>query len=186
MTKKINRILVIGLSIFSLIYLIFNVETLNVSRILILLAMIPVLYVPTILRKIFHLKISDEVELFYIVFVFFAQLCGSIFHFYHRYEFYDKMLHFASGILTCTFALVLLKNNKATGISLLSKIIFMILFSLAISGIWEIFEFTSDNLLNGDTQHVIATGVDDTMLDMISAFIGSVIFGLLYYFYKKK
>lgn len=186
MTKKINKVLISGISIFSIIYLILNLEILKFSRILILIAMIPVLLIPSILRKVFKLKIEDEIELFYIIFVLFAQLFGSVFMFYQRYPFYDKLLHFSSGILTSTFALVFLKNNKAKGVSLLSKLVVIIIFSVAIAGFWEMFEFLSDKILNSDTQNVLTTGVDDTMYDIISAFIGSVIFSIFYFFYKKK
>lgn len=184
--KKTNQILISGISIFSIIYLILNLETLKFSRILILITIIPVLLIPSILRKVFKLKIADEIELFYVIFVIFAQLLGSVFMFYQRYPLYDKLLHFSSGILTSTFALVFLKNNKATGISLLSKIAFVILFSVAIAGLWEMFEFLSDKVLNGDTQHALTTGVDDTMYDIISAFIGSITFSIFYFVYKKK
>ena len=38
----------------------------------------------------------------------------------------------------------------------------------------------SDNLLNGDAQRVAISGVTDTMLDMIAAFIASIIFSITY------
>ena len=56
-------------------------------------------------------------------------------------------------------------------------------------GVWEIFEFTNDAIFQADAQHVMTTGVDDTMLDMIVALLGSVIVVVIYgieYFLKKK
>ena len=60
-------------------------------------------------------------------------------------------------------------------------IIFMIAFGLMIASFWEFFEFASDNILGGDTQWVKETGVDDTMGDMLIAFLGSILF-CIYYF----
>ena len=41
-------------------------------------------------------------------------------------------------------------------------------------------EFTCDNLFGKDAQNVLTTGVDDTMWDMIVAFIGSILVSILY------
>ena len=58
----------------------------------------------------------------------------------------------------------------------------MIIFSLAVAALWEMFEYTCNILFGGDAQMVAKTGVNDTMQDMIVAFIGSMITSLIYYF----
>ena len=50
-----------------------------------------------------------------------------------------------------------------------------------IASFWEFFKFLSDKVLKGDTQWVLLTGVDDTMTDMLIAFLSSVIFSVFYY-----
>ena len=55
-----------------------------------------------------------------------------------------------------------------------------------VAGIWEIFEFTVSKIMGTDPQHVKTTGVDDTMLDTIMAFTGSVIFIIINSFKKEK
>ena len=58
--------------------------------------------------------------------------------------------------------------------------------SLSSACIWEIFEFSIDNLFNMNLQHNIDTGVIDTMKDIIACTTGAFISGLSYYFYRKK
>ena len=53
------------------------------------------------------------------------------------------------------------------------------------AGLWETFEFVCNILFGGDAQRVVATGVNDTMLDMIVAFIGASLFSLGYYLKEK-
>ena len=52
--------------------------------------------------------------------------------------------------------------------------------TLMVAGLWEIFEFTVDNLLGGDAQKVLTTGVTDTMKDIICALLGSILFSFCY------
>ena len=51
-----------------------------------------------------------------------------------------------------------------------------------VAGIWEIFEFTCDKLFNKDAQHVLTTGVNDTMKDMIVAILGTSSMAIIYLF----
>ena len=56
------------------------------------------------------------------------------------------------------------------------------------AGLWETFEFTCDKIFDKDAQRVLLTGVNDTMKDMIVAYIGSLVFILFYsyeYMYDK-
>lgn len=63
------------------------------------------------------------------------------------------------------------------------NIIFIVSFSIALAGLWEIFEFTADNLTGQDAQDFLLTGLDDTMYDLILATFGSILYGI--YYYKK-
>ena len=49
-----------------------------------------------------------------------------------------------------------------------------------VAGAWEFFEFGMDQLTGSNLQHWIETGVEDTMYDMLAAFIGSVLFLTIY------
>jgi hypothetical protein len=45
--------------------------------------------------------------------------------------------------------------------------------------LWEFFEFACDKLLGQSMQQLVSIGVDDTMYDLIMAFIGSLIGGFM-------
>lgn len=183
--KKFNTFLIIITICFSLIYLIINVNSLTLSQILVILSIIPVLLLVRIIRKIFKLKIDDNLELTYIIFVIFAQLIGSVLQVYSILDYYDKFVHFLSGTLTSIFAITILNNTKLKNRTIVIDIIFIFSFTLAIASLWEFFEFISDLIFKGNAQNV-ETGVTDTMLDMILAFISSIIFSIIYYFKANK
>lgn len=132
--------------------------------------------VPTMVRKILHLKISYTMELVYLLFIIFGHFIGSILGIYNEIPHYDKIMHTLSGVLTSFVAIIVLNNiNQYKFKNVIFNIVFMIVFSLAIAGIWEIFEFTNDILFQADAQRVAISGVDDTMLDMIVALFGSIL-----------
>ena len=132
--------------------------------------------VPTMVRKILHLKISYTMEFVYLLFIIFGHFIGSILGIYNEIPHYDKIMHTLSGVLTSFVALIVLNNiNQYKFKNVIFNIVFMIVFSLAVAGIWEIFEFTSDILFQADAQRVAISGVNDTMLDMIVALFGSVL-----------
>ena len=132
--------------------------------------------VPTMVRKILHLKISYTMELVYLLFIIFGHFIGSILGIYNEIPHYDKIMHTLSGVLTSFVALIVLNNiNQYKFKNVIFNIVFMIVFSLAVAGIWEIFEFTSDILFQADAQRVTISGVNDTMLDMIVALFGSIL-----------
>lgn len=132
--------------------------------------------VPTMVRKILHLKISYTMELVYLLFIIFGHFIGSILGIYNEIPHYDKIMHTLSGVLTSFVALIVLNNiNQYKFKNVIFNIVFMIVFSLAVAGIWEIFEFTNDILFQADAQRVAISGVNDTMLDMIVALFGSIL-----------
>lgn len=132
--------------------------------------------VPTMVRKILHLKISYTMELVYLLFIIFGHFIGSILGIYNEISHYDKIMHTLSGVLTSFIALIVLNNiNQYKFKNVIFNIVFMIVFSLAVAGIWEIFEFTNDILFQADAQKVAISGVNDTMLDMIVALFGSIL-----------
>lgn len=150
------------------------------SNILVCLSLYLIVFLPKMLRK-FSSKVNYLIELIFLLFILFAQLLGSILHFYGIIYWYDSFMHYISGVLTSFLAVLLLVLfNKYDEKDRLFNIIFIISITLMVAGLWEIFEFTADNLLGGDAQKVVATGVTDTMKDIICALLGSVLFSFCY------
>ena len=76
-------------------------------------------------------------------------------------------------------------NNKEIKINLFN-IIFLFGFCFLVAGSWEIIEFIGDKLLKTNFQHSIENGVNDTMEDIICAFIGYTIALITYFKCNKK
>lgn len=148
---------------------------------LIRFAIVPVMLVPLILRKVFHREIGAKLETIYLLFVFCAHFLGSIIDLYHSVPGYDKVMHLLSGSVSALVALyVLIKLNQYSEKSLFFNVLFIIAFTIMIAGFWEYYEYTCDQLFQKDAQNVLTTGVGDTMQDMIAATIGSILVIIMY------
>lgn len=183
MNKKINLLLIVIAIIGGIFYGILRILGNDLYGFLICISIIPVMLLPYLLQKFFHLSISPQIESMYLIFVFFAHFLGSIVNFYHIINGYDKIMHLISGMLSAFigfYLLVKLHHYKKT--QLLFTIIFVIGVTLSIASLWEFYEFISDNIFQKDAQNVLTTGVTDTMLDMLMAFIGASIVCMKYYF----
>ena len=185
-TKLINLSIIFSVSIFSIIYLFFGNHEHGLYKTLIITSIIPIMFIPNLLNNLLKININYEIELIYLIFIFFGYFLGSILNFYGKITLYDKIIHGLSGIISSILALtILIKSNNYDKNSLWLKIIFIICITLTVAVSWEFFEFINDNIFNKDAQKVITTGVNDTMLDMLMALIGSIIFCIFYIFENK-
>jgi hypothetical protein len=145
-------------------------------------------YLPKLFEKQYNINLPLELEMLVIAFLYAAFFLGEMNDFYHRYWWWDIMLHTVSGIVLAYIGFIILYvlngNNKikANPFWLAS---FAFCFAMAMAGIWEIFEFAMDELWGWDMQRR-ATGVIDTMWDLIVATIGGLIISIIGYFYLKK
>lgn len=184
--KKINNIIIILSLIVELIYFIMN-PIITVDNILLLLSYIPVIFIPRIFNFIFKkskIKITDDIEFVYLIFLILAFLFGSIMGGYSKIYWYDSFTHLLSGVFTAFMAPILLKwLNRYDKKDIVFNIIYIILITLSVAVLWECTEFTIDKTLGTDTQKVLTTGVNDTMKDMICALAGSILYSI-YYLYS--
>ena len=177
----INRCINVVLILFMFYKVVVDLNNMSFSKVLTVLSIIPILLVPHIIKKIFKYQMSEVLKLIYYLFVIVALVLGSILGWYYQISWFDLFTHFLSGILTSFLSLILLKQKKLLKEESIGFIIlYMISFTLMVASFWEFFEFTSDKLLGGDAQWVIKTGVDDTMTDMLIAFLGSISFSIYF------
>lgn len=109
-----------------------------------------------------------------LVFVFMASPVGSVIDMYRIWGPYDKIVHFASGVLLAAAGLEAVKKLGGSRNGNMLNLSFAFLFSSACAGMWEIFEFAADRLSGGDMQR----GMVDTVTDMISGNAGAACFVL--------
>ena len=138
------------------------------------IAVIPLIFAGDILKKL-GVRTSAIIEIIFLIFLFISSILGSLFHFYEFVDYFDKFAHLLSGIVTAILGIIMLKKWRIKSKHQLSfDIILMNILSLAIASAWEIYEFVASKALNSDLQRVGASGVPDTVHDMIVALIGSL------------
>ena len=145
------------------------------------IAVIPLIFAGDILKKL-GVRTSAIIEIIFLIFLFISSILGSLFHFYEFVDYFDKFAHLLSGIVTAILGIKKMKKWRIKSKHQLSfDIILMNILSLAIASAWEIYEFVASKALNSDLQRVGASGVTDTVHDMIVALIGSLMVSVMYY-----
>mgnify|MGYP004458660299 CR=1 FL=1 len=177
--KLINKIVASIILIGTIIFMIKDPRT---SRMLTYLSVIPLILVPVIVRKFICKLESVDITIYYI-FIFFAYLLGCCANLYNKTANFDSIMHFSSGVYTMFIALKLSNYKKIS--DKVVKLIFCFGFIFMVAGIWEICEFSADKILHTRFQHNETEGVNDTMIDIIMAFIGSIITYIFYNIKKK-
>ena len=175
--KKINIILII-ISIILSIYISFTqeLELVNIAKNLSIIITINAVY---IIKKVFKLNISEELNFIYILFIILTHLIGVNFNLFVSIYWFDKFTHFVSGLLSSILAIYILRKFKKNDNNIFNYI-FIISFALMVASLWEIMEYTFSCILPVDPQKVELTGVNDTMGDIIVAFLGSIIISISY------
>ncbi|MFC7373333.1 hypothetical protein ACFQPF_16965 [Fictibacillus iocasae] len=130
--------------------------------------------VPLVLAKFTKVKFNMPLMVSYIVFLFASQYLGSILGFYGL-GWWDTFLHLLSGVLLGFLAVALYERmTKSEARPLVSSWLpFWFVLSFAVFGgvVWEIYEFSFDQLFNMTLQ---GGGNSDTMVDLISDTAGGV------------
>ncbi len=175
MKKNWNYGLIFVVGVVALGMLIFE-KDITITRTLQLLGIVPIMLVPQLLRWLFHLNVPKVFETTYLIFVFLAYFLGVALSWYGSVPYYDKLVHFLSGFVSSMFGVYLLVHMKEYSKNPWFNALFIVMMSLSIAGLWEFFEFNCDAIFKRDAQRVIATGVTDTMQDMICAFLASLLF----------
>ena len=128
-----------------------------------------------IVNKNSKILISNSLYIVIVAFIFFASLFGSCYNFYDINH-YDDFLHIWSGFISCSVAFSIINFfNTPRQIRDMSKIfvfIFLLMFSMGVSSVWEIVEFSIDKILGLNTQ---AGGLEDTIIDMIDALVWTLL-----------
>lgn len=187
MEKRIKNITLTCIIIANFILLLYSIITNHYDEISAIITLPLTLLIPTIVRKILKIDISDYFETIFYIFIFLAQFLGSGINLYDKIYWYDDFTHLLSGIFSCLIAIAILKIfKKSISKDITFNIIFIFGIVFTIAGCWELIEFAIDQVIGSNMQHSIDTGVSDTMFDILSALVGSLIFNIAYYLEAKK
>ncbi len=141
--------------------------------------------VPFVAEKGLRIYIPAFFSLLISLFLYATIILGQIEHYYQKFWWWDVMLHSGSGVAFGLVGLVVILVFFRQGRIAAKPIVlclFSFCFALSVGLLWEVFEFSGDQLFHTNMQQR-QTGVVDTMkdeiMDTIGALIGSVI-GYLY------
>lgn len=125
------------------------------------------LFLPSIAERKMEVRFPTALEVTVVVFIFAAEILGEIGCFYVTVPFFDKALHTVSGFIYAavgySLADILNRNHRISfQLSPVFLAVVAFCFSMTIGALWEIFEFSVDNLLQKDMQK-------DTVLHQITS-----------------
>ena len=130
--------------------------------------------IPFAIEKVFKTELDAKMKIAYILFLFASQYLGSIVGLYSN-GWWDTFLHLLSGIFLAFLGFDFfsrLDEDLRLEIPKRFLFVYILVFSMAGAALWEMYEFTSDVLLNTTMQ---GNGNDDTMVDIVAGSMGGVI-----------
>lgn len=161
-----------------------------------LLAMLFVLRIPAFIQEIYHFEIPHLLDFVLITFAFSGFILGDVFNFYGRIPYWDSVLHTFSGVVIAYVGFIVIEYlDKEFTIPLSVSPLFMSLIvvsvALAIGAIWEIGEYTVDDIFHTNNQQYMEStrstlydeddiplqghdALNDTMKDLMLDLAGAI------------
>ncbi len=133
---------------------------------------------PSIIQRNYRVSLPFEIDLLITLSIFLHTFFGELLEFYHKIWIWDKILHVYSSAVVAMLAFMVVFNlhyTKKIRLTLPFIGIFTVTFALAIGALWEIGEFSVDQLFGLDAQR----GLNDTMWDLINDLIGGTVIAVL-------
>ena len=180
--KKVNKIFATILILVGFIYLIKYSIAKDFSRILLCLCSPMLVVIPNFIKN----KVNDKLVFIYYIYLFILMTLGCLGRFYSKFTYYDFFAHFMFGFAGCIIGLYILNLFSVLDKNIVFNMIFMLFCTLALSSLWEIFEYIASIVFKEDVQNVLTTGVRDTMEDIIASLISCSLFQIIYVFRKEK
>ena len=173
--NRIRNTVLVCFELFSLFSVIFFLLRGEGERILLSLATLFLLLLPIAAERVFHCRMSLSLYLLCMLYAIGAML-GHSWKFYYLLPGWDKLLHLIGGVVFAILGIYLpsliLKKNPE---SLLLTALFALCFSVAVSAVWEFFEYGMDSFFAMDMQNdAIVHSIHSYMLGDGLGVLGSV------------
>jgi len=142
-------------------------------------------FLPYYVGKSYKIRVPVELELAVVVFIYASLFLGEVQGYYVKFWWWDVVLHTSSGLALAIIGFLILYYLDESGRIKAQPIwiaVFTFAFAVAIGAVWEIFEFTMDQVFLTNMQK---SGLVDTMWDLIVDSLGALVAAILGYFYMK-
>ena len=156
MKNKILNIIKIAVIIELLVALLnFNLTTIFLS-----LFTLSLLFLTDYKKK---LEFPYKLQLLIYIFIIGTEVLGEIHNLYNKVWYYDDIMHTLSSFIVAALSIYILNkitkdNNKKL------VVVFSFILPMAVAALWEITEFTIDNVFNKDMQKdTIITSITSTL-----------------------
>ncbi|MGL5823158.1 MAG: hypothetical protein ACRCYE_16250 [Sarcina sp.] len=167
------------------IYIVYGLITKNNNYVVNSIMTVVVMVLPHIIMKIFKFKTSPFLNFMVQFFIFISMFLGKVNNFYGKFSWWDLFLHAVSGIVIfiVAYTVFLLQNDcKTSNVKPVLVITYTLLFAVAMTAVWEMWEFTGDQLFGLNSQ---GASLLDTMEDIIAGSTGPLLMVPVLYFYLK-
>lgn len=159
-----------------------------------------VIFLPAQAEQRFGIDVPDLMEMIYFIFLFCAIYLGEVQNFYYRVPFWDTILHGFSAVMLGALGFFLVDfMNRSRTLHLQLKPFFVSFFAFCFATtcgvVWEIYEYTADQLLGTNMQKFMTadgvilrghTALGDTMKDIIVDMLCALIIVVVGYWNLKR
>lgn len=191
---RIHRAIVIVVVIVMMIDLVFVLLEEQWLSAFLIFAIMLVILAPTLFRNHLAVNIPPEFQVLALLFSFAALFLGEIRSYYERIWWWDIALHISSGLLLGILGFLLifiLNESRNIALHMRPRFVafFAFLFAVAVGAVWEILEFSMDQLFGTNMQKPMfgdPSGLTDTMWDLIVDTIGALAISLYGLFYLRR
>lgn len=177
-SDKLSLFFYVILRLIIVISLINQLFVGNIENVFLCILSLILFMLPAFIKKKFKVVFPNVLEISIILFIFAAEILGTINNFYNIFPRFDELLHTVNGFLAASvgFSLIYLLNENLKEFKLSSFFVslFAFCFSMTIGIMWEFFEYSADNLLDKNTQK------DTTVYELKGAFIDDIDYTLVY------
>ena len=170
------------------------VATARWMHVFLVLAIMAVTLAPEVIRTRLAVEIPSEIQVLAVLFVFASLFLGEVRDYYERIWWWDIALHSTAGLLLGLLGFLIVHVlNKSEVADLYMRpsfvALFAFLFGVGIGALWEVFEFSMDQVLGTTMQKPMAgdpSGLTDTMWDLIVDTLGAALISVLGWRYIRK
>ena len=183
--KRIYLVINLLIRISLLIAIIQAIQKTNIIVLFFSTLVFLITFIPLFFKRKYNLRIPTEIEIIIVLFLYASLFLGEVHNYYLKFWWWDILLHTGSaiifGFVGFTILYFMYSQHKVDA-KPINLAIFSFSFAIAIGAVWEIFEFSMDQLFGFNMQK---SGLVDTMWDLIVDTLGAIFASSIGYFYLK-